>query len=51
MSRSSSSITISIWRWRRSDKTVALERGAVIHTGPSAALRDDLDLRRKVLWL
>lgn len=34
-----------------SDKTVALERGAVIHTGPSAALRDDLDLRRKVLWL
>jgi ABC-type branched-subunit amino acid transport system ATPase component len=34
-----------------SDKTVALERGAVIHTGPSADLRDDLDLRRKVLWL
>jgi len=34
-----------------SDRTVALERGAVIHAGPSAALRDDLDLRRKVLWL
>jgi branched-chain amino acid transport system ATP-binding protein len=34
-----------------SDTTVALERGAVMHTGPSAALRDDLDLRRKVLWL
>ncbi|WP_375459051.1 ATP-binding cassette domain-containing protein [uncultured Enterovirga sp.] len=34
-----------------SDKTVALERGRVIHDGPSAALRDDLGLRRKVLWL
>jgi ABC-type branched-subunit amino acid transport system ATPase component/ABC-type branched-subunit amino acid transport system permease subunit len=34
-----------------SDRTVALERGRVIHTGPSAALRDDLDMRRKVLWL
>ena len=34
-----------------SDRTVALERGQVIHVGPSQALRDDLDLRRKVLWL
>jgi branched-chain amino acid transport system ATP-binding protein len=34
-----------------SDTTVALERGRVIHRGASAALRDDLDLRRKVLWL
>lgn len=34
-----------------SDSTVALERGQVIHQGPSADLRDDLDLRRKVLWL
>jgi ABC-type branched-subunit amino acid transport system ATPase component/ABC-type branched-subunit amino acid transport system permease subunit len=34
-----------------SDRTVALERGQVIHNGPSHALRDDLDLRRKVLWL
>ncbi|MDB5590576.1 branched-chain amino acid ABC transporter ATP-binding protein/permease [Enterovirga sp.] len=34
-----------------SDHTMALERGRVIHDGPSAALRDDLDLRRKVLWL
>ena len=34
-----------------SDSTVALERGQVIHSGPSADLRDDLDLRRKVLWL
>ena len=34
-----------------SDRTVALERGQVMHSGPSQALRDDLDLRRKVLWL
>jgi ABC-type branched-subunit amino acid transport system ATPase component len=34
-----------------SDRTVALERGRIIHSGPSKALRDDLDLRRKVLWL
>jgi branched-chain amino acid transport system ATP-binding protein len=34
-----------------SDTTVALERGRVIHQGPSRALREDLDLRRKVLWL
>ncbi|WBV43809.1 branched-chain amino acid ABC transporter ATP-binding protein/permease [Pseudoroseomonas cervicalis] len=34
-----------------SDSTVALERGAVTWTGESAVLRDDLELRRKVLWL
>jgi ABC-type branched-subunit amino acid transport system ATPase component/ABC-type branched-subunit amino acid transport system permease subunit len=34
-----------------SDRTIALERGEVIHEGPSAALRNDLALRRKVLWL
>jgi ABC-type branched-subunit amino acid transport system ATPase component/ABC-type branched-subunit amino acid transport system permease subunit len=34
-----------------SDRTVALERGRVIHTGLSKDLRDDLALRRKVLWL
>jgi branched-chain amino acid transport system ATP-binding protein len=34
-----------------SDTTVALERGQVIYQGVSKALRDDLDLRRKVLWL
>jgi ABC-type branched-subunit amino acid transport system ATPase component len=34
-----------------SDRTIALERGEVVHDGSSAALRDDLALRRKVLWL
>jgi branched-chain amino acid transport system ATP-binding protein len=34
-----------------SDRTVVLERGAVTWTGQSGLLRDDLELRRKVLWL
>jgi branched-chain amino acid transport system ATP-binding protein len=34
-----------------SDRTVALERGQVTHIGPSRALADDLELRRRVLWL
>ncbi len=34
-----------------SDRTVALERGSVTHTGPSAALAKDMELRRRVLWL
>jgi branched-chain amino acid transport system ATP-binding protein len=34
-----------------SDRTIALERGRVIYTGPSKDLRDDLTLRRRVLWL
>jgi branched-chain amino acid transport system ATP-binding protein len=34
-----------------SDRTVVLERGAVTWRGASGALRDDLALRRKVLWL
>ena len=34
-----------------SDRTVALERGSIIHEGPSAALASDIDLRRQVLWL
>jgi ABC-type branched-subunit amino acid transport system ATPase component/ABC-type branched-subunit amino acid transport system permease subunit len=34
-----------------SDRTVALERGQITWTGASKALRDDLELRRKVLWL
>jgi branched-chain amino acid transport system ATP-binding protein len=34
-----------------SDRTVVLERGFVTWTGPSLALRDDLTLRRKMLWM
>ena len=34
-----------------SDRTVALERGSVQWTGESRLLRDDQELRRKVLWL
>ncbi|WP_299358874.1 branched-chain amino acid ABC transporter ATP-binding protein/permease [uncultured Paracoccus sp.] len=34
-----------------SDRTVALEMGRVFHEGPSKALAEDLELRRKVLWL
>jgi branched-chain amino acid transport system ATP-binding protein len=34
-----------------SDRTVVLERGSVTWTGASALLKQDLDLRRKVLWL
>ncbi len=34
-----------------SDRTVVLERGATTWSGQSALLRDDLELRRKVLWL
>jgi ABC-type branched-subunit amino acid transport system ATPase component/ABC-type branched-subunit amino acid transport system permease subunit len=34
-----------------SDSTVALERGAVTWSGPSRSLREDAELRRKILWL
>jgi branched-chain amino acid transport system ATP-binding protein len=34
-----------------SDRTVVLERGAVSWTGSSQMLKDDLELRRKVLWM
>ena len=34
-----------------SDRTVALEMGRVFHEGPSRALAEDIELRRKVLWL
>ncbi|MGL4637165.1 MAG: ATP-binding cassette domain-containing protein [Beijerinckiaceae bacterium] len=33
------------------DRAFVLERGQVVHTGPTKALRDDIELRRKVLWL
>ncbi len=34
-----------------SDRTVALERGVIAWTGESGALREDLELRRRVLWV
>ena len=34
-----------------SDRTVALETGQITHVGPSQVLSEDLDTRRKVLWL
>jgi ABC-type branched-subunit amino acid transport system ATPase component len=34
-----------------SDRTVALERGTVQWTGASRLLREDEELRRRVLWL
>jgi ABC-type branched-subunit amino acid transport system ATPase component/ABC-type branched-subunit amino acid transport system permease subunit len=33
------------------DRVFVLERGAVFHTGPAQPLHDDLDYRKKVLWL
>ena len=34
-----------------SDRTVVLERGSVSWTGTSQMLKDDLALRRKILWM
>ena len=34
-----------------SDRTYALERGRVVHQGPSRPLLEDLEYRREVLWL
>ena len=34
-----------------SDRTVVLERGSVTWTGASQMLKDDLALRRKMLWM
>jgi branched-chain amino acid transport system ATP-binding protein len=33
------------------DEAYVLERGSVVHRGPALALRDDLELRRRVLWV
>src|SRR5260221_7997347 len=33
------------------DRVFALERGAVFHEGPAAALLSDLDYRKQILWL
>jgi len=34
-----------------SDRVYALERGAVFHEGPARDLLEDLDYRKKILWL
>jgi branched-chain amino acid transport system ATP-binding protein len=34
-----------------SDRTVALETGAISHVGASTALADDIEMRRRILWL
>jgi ABC-type branched-subunit amino acid transport system ATPase component/ABC-type branched-subunit amino acid transport system permease subunit len=33
------------------DRVFALERGAVVHQGPAKPLLDDLNYRKKILWL
>jgi ABC-type branched-subunit amino acid transport system ATPase component len=33
------------------DRAYVLERGTVVHQGPAAALHENLDLRRQVLWM
>jgi ABC-type branched-subunit amino acid transport system ATPase component len=33
------------------DRVFVLERGAVFHQGPAAPLLDDLDYRKRILWL
>ncbi|MEP6944211.1 MAG: ATP-binding cassette domain-containing protein, partial [Betaproteobacteria bacterium] len=33
------------------DRAYVLERGSVVHEGPASALREDLELRRSVLWM
>jgi ABC-type branched-subunit amino acid transport system ATPase component len=33
------------------DRVFALERGAVFHEGPAEALLQDLDYRKRILWL
>jgi ABC-type branched-subunit amino acid transport system ATPase component len=33
------------------DRAYVLERGSVVHEGAARALREDLDLRRRVLWM
>ena len=33
------------------DRVFALERGAIVHQGPAAALHTDLEYRKRILWL
>jgi hypothetical protein len=33
------------------DRVFALERGAVVHSGPAEPLRNDLTYRKQILWI
>jgi ABC-type branched-subunit amino acid transport system ATPase component len=33
------------------DQAYVLERGGVVHQGPARALREDFELRKRVLWM
>jgi ABC-type branched-subunit amino acid transport system ATPase component len=33
------------------DRVFAMERGAVFHSGPAQPLLNDLEYRKKILWL
>ncbi|MEO8345984.1 MAG: branched-chain amino acid ABC transporter ATP-binding protein/permease [Betaproteobacteria bacterium] len=33
------------------DRAYVLERGSIVHEGPAKALREDIELRRRVLWM
>jgi ABC-type branched-subunit amino acid transport system ATPase component len=33
------------------DRVLVLERGSVLHEGPARPLLEDLELRRRILWL
>lgn len=33
------------------DRVYAMEQGAVFHEGPASALLNDLEYRKKILWL
>jgi len=33
------------------DRAYVLERGSVVHEGPAGELREDIELRRRVLWM
>jgi branched-chain amino acid transport system ATP-binding protein len=33
------------------DRAYVLERGSVVHQGPASTLRENLELRRQVLWM
>ncbi len=33
------------------DRVFALERGSVFHTGPATPLLEDLEYRKRILWI